>query len=132
MPFAARCWPVVGALVLSIGCVARPNPGRHAEGAFSSGNSVVTAAELARYTPGTSLLDALQRLRPSLLHPRGASALVSIDGTAPTDQGVLSTIAVSAVAEVRLLRATNSVGKPAILRNGDVTVGDVLLVVTRH
>lgn len=132
MPFAVRCWPVVGALVLSIGCVARPNPDRDAGAVSVSENSVLTAAELSRYAPGTSLLDALQRLRPSFLHPRGTSALVSIDRTAPTDLNVLSTIAVSAVAEVRLLRATNSVGKPAILRNGDVAVGDVLLVLTRH
>lgn len=132
MPFAARCYSVLGALlVLSAGCVARPNPGRLTGAAAGSGNSLVTAAELSRYTPGTSLLDALQRLRPSFLYPRGTSALVSIDGTAPTDQGVLSSIPVSTVAEVRLLRATNSVGRPTILPNGDVVVGDVLLVLTR-
>jgi hypothetical protein len=34
--------------------------------------------------------------------------------------------------EVRLLRATNSVGRPANLPNGDAVVGDVLLVVTRR
>lgn len=131
MPFAVRCWPVLGALVLAIGCVVRPNPARHKAAASVSGNSLVTAAEFSRYAPETSLLDALQRLRPTFLYPRGTSALVSVDGTAPTDQGVLSSIPVSMVVEVRLLRATNSVGKPTVLRNGDVAVGDVLLVVTR-
>lgn len=131
MPFTSRNWAALGALALALGCVAGPNPGRRADAASVSGNSVVTATELSRYAEGMSLLDALQRLRPSFLYPRGTSALVSIDGTAPTDQEVLSSIPVSTVAEVRLLRATNSVGKPTILRNGDVAVRDVLLVLTR-
>jgi hypothetical protein len=130
MSFTARWCSLLGIFALALGCVARPSTGRSTAATSVSGTSLITAAELSRYAAGTSLLDALQRLRPNLLRSRGTRALVSIDGTAPTDQGVLSFIPVSTVAEVRLLRATNSVGKPAILGNGEVVLGDVLLVVT--
>jgi hypothetical protein len=129
MSFAARWCSLLGIFAFALGCVARPSTGRSPAATSVSGNSLVTAAELSRYAAGTNLLDALRRLRPNLLRSRGTSALVSIDGTAPTDQGVLSFIPVSTVAEVRLLRATNSVGKPAIV-GGKVVLGDVLLVVT--
>jgi len=131
MPVVTQYCAALGVLALSLGCVAQLTPGRHEDAPSLSGNSLVTAAELTRYTPGTSLLDALQRLRPTILYSRGTSALVSIDGTAPTDQDVLRSIPVSTVAEVRLLRATSSVSRATVLTNGDVVVGNVLLVITR-
>ena len=131
MSFAPRCCSALGVLAFCLGCVVQPGAGGHRVTESISGTSLLTVAELSRYAPGTSLLDALQRLRPTFLYPRGTRALISVDGTAATDQDVLSSIPVSVVAEVRLLRATTSVGRSTILPNGDVATGDVLLVLTR-
>ena len=131
MRFSSRRVAMTGVLVLFSACVARPTTERRAQGASVSASSLVTSEELARYASGANLFDALQRVRPTFLYPRGSRALVSIDGTAPSDLSVLSSIPVSTVAEVRFIRATSPAGQPTVLPNGDVVVRDVLLVVTR-
>ena len=131
MRFSSRCVAMTGVLVLSNACVARPSTEHRPRGASGSSSSLVTSEELARYASGANLFDALQRLRPTFLYPRGSRALVSIDGTAPSDLSVLSLIPVSTVAEVRLVRATSAASRPTVLPNGDVVFGDVLFVVTR-
>jgi hypothetical protein len=62
----------------------------------------------------------------------GTTPRVSVDGSPPADLSLLRTIEASAVREVRLQRASSSVGHAAIAVNGDVIVGDVIVVMTRH
>jgi hypothetical protein len=76
-------------------------------------------------------MDALQQLRPYWLAARGAPPLVSVDGSAPADLASLRLIPVSTVYEVRLQRASSGVGRSTIMPNGDVIVGDVIVVLTR-
>ena len=76
-------------------------------------------------------MEALERLRPSMLLARGGRLpLVSVDGELSTDLSVLRTISVLLVREVRLQRASSSAGYSRILPNGDVIVGDVIVVTT--
>jgi len=94
--------------------------------------AVITSRDLARYVTRGSLMDALHQLRPFWLTPRGTPTLVSVDGAAPTEISYLQLIPVSTVHEVRLQRASSSTGHAAIMPNGDVILGDVILVVTRQ
>ena len=91
----------------------------------------VTAAELSRYAGGQSLLEALRRLRPTFLDSRGSHPMVTVDGSAAGDQSILSTIPVSHVFEVRLVKAGSPGSMPIVRPNGDVVVGDLILVLTR-
>lgn len=118
-------------LVIAGACAtsqSRSNPPRTAvsDGATST---VVTARELSE-TRG-SLLEVLERVRPSILMSRGTALLVSIDGSPPGDIALLKTIPAVTVHEVRLRRASSSVGRAAVSASGEVIVGDVLEVVTR-
>lgn len=116
---------------LAAGCSARVTARtstRESEGA--SGYTVVTATELARNGRHGSLMDALERLRPSMLISRGATPMVSVDGSPASDLSILRMIATSDVREVRLSRASSSVARSAILPNGDVVVGDLIVVTT--
>ena len=83
---------------------------------------VVTAAELKRAGEGRTLLAALQQARPGFL---------VIDGGPVTELGTLRLIPSGDVQEIRLIRATAGDSRSALLPNGDVIVGDVLLVLTR-
>ena len=76
-------------------------------------------------------MDALRRIRPAMLDGRGSKLMVVIDATPAMELSVLETLPVSAVAEVKLLRASSSVGRSALSSNGRVTVGDLLLVRTQ-
>jgi hypothetical protein len=105
-----------------------PHPTQVTEGVSSS--TVVTAEELARFGRQGSLMDALQRLRPSMLVSRGGTPLVSLDGSPPTAVSILRTIPASTVREVRLHRPSSSLGQSMVLPNGDVVVGDVIAVTT--
>lgn len=94
-------------------------------------STVVTAEELGRVAQQGSLMDALARARPSfILRSRGATPLVSVDGSALTELSILRTIEASAVREVRLQRASSGVVQPAIGPGGQVIVGDVIAVTT--
>jgi hypothetical protein len=91
---------------------------------------VVTAQEMARFVRQGSLMDALKQLRPSMLNARGSVPLVSVDGSPPVEASLLHLIPASNVREVRLQRASSSVGHIIIAPNGDVVAGDVILVTT--
>lgn len=96
-----------------------------------SPSTVVTTQEFASIVRQGTLMEALERLRPSMLFARGGRLpLVSVDGAPPTDLSVLRTISASHVREVRLQRASSSAGHSRILTNGDVVVGDVIVVTT--
>jgi hypothetical protein len=112
------------------GCYARaslPMPTRSSV----SASSVMTRQEFANIVRQGTLLEALERLRASMLIARGGRLpLVSVDGAPPTDLSILRTIPASVVGEVRLQRASSDVGHSRILPNGDVVVGDVIVVTT--
>jgi hypothetical protein len=118
--------------LLSVACmnrssVSRTEPVRLA-GDFSTR---VTAEELSHYAQGHSLMEALRMLRPRFLSGRGELLMVSVDGAPASDQSILSTIRVSDVLEVRLVKAGSIESRATIRPNGEIVVGDFLLVVTR-
>ena len=117
---------------LATGCSTRGLTARSStrESKGASEYTVVTAAELARTAQKGSLMDALERLRPSMLTSRGGTPLVSVDGAPASDLASLRMIGASDVLEVRLHRASSSVGRSAVLPNGDVVVGDLIVVTT--
>ena len=124
-------WLIVLLIVaLSTSCAS--NSGRHSSASETSGaapSAVITMAEMIRVASGQSVWTAVERARPWFLQGRGSVPRVSIDGSVPMELTVLRSIPVSEVHEVRLLRGGS--GNSAILPNGDVVVGDVILVLTR-
>jgi hypothetical protein len=113
-----------------VGCTTGVNEARPS-GESRSSSTVVIAADLSREPPTENLMDALRRIRPALLDGRGSKLMVVIDASPPMELSVLEMLRVSAVAEVRLLRASSSVGRSALSSDGRVTVGDLLLVRTQ-
>jgi hypothetical protein len=95
-------------------------------------DEVVTAKELGGIGQQGSLMDALARVRPGWLNSRGATTGVSVDGSRPSELAYLRTIPASDVLEVRLERSSSSVGRVNIAPNGDVIVGNVIIVMTRR
>jgi hypothetical protein len=119
-------------VLVAVGCVNRSTIARTGgSGVSIERGTRVTADELSRYAGGQSLMEALERVRPTLLVVRGARPSVSVDGAPPADQSILSSIPASDVFEVRLVRSGSAESVPAIRANGDVVVGDLLLVLTR-
>lgn len=119
-------------LLLLTACINRTTVSRaERRGVADERSTRVTAAELSRYADGQSLMEALQRLRPGFLVGRSRQPMVSVDGTAAGDQSILNSIPASDVFEVRLVKAGSSENMSAIRPNGDVIVGDLLLVLTR-
>ena len=95
------------------------------------GSTTVSATAL-RGQDG-SLYDALTRLRPWIIARRGGQQVfVSIDGSPLTDAAILKSIRASTVYEVRLRRASSSVGHAAASPTGAVIFGDVVEVTTRE
>ena len=126
---------VLGALLLvgaiNYGCTT-PASRRQSSSVDAPSATVVTADELARVVGSGSILVALERVRPSMLAGRGgASPFVSIDGSPPGDFSLLRSVPVSSVRQVQLVRASSSVARPAVADNGDIVVGDLILVLTR-
>jgi hypothetical protein len=95
-------------------------------------STVVTATEIGRVGLRGTVMDAVERIRPAWLLSRGSSPLVSIDGGAAADLSTLRMIPVSHVRELRLERSSSSLGRAAITPNGDMVVGDVIVVITRQ
>jgi hypothetical protein len=92
-------------------------------------SDVITTAELNRLTPGLSAMAAIEYARPRFLRSRGSVSAASIDGSPPADLSVLQAIPAADVREIRLMRRGG--GAPAaILGDGTVVVGDVILVLT--
>ena len=132
MLLARRILSLLAIAGLAAGCATHsPATRRPSETASPSASVVVTAQELARLVRQGSLMDALQQLRPSWLATRGTPPLVSVDGSTPTELSYLQLIPVSTVHEVRLQRASSSVGRSMIMPNGDVVVRDLIDVSTR-
>ena len=100
-------------------------------GRFSDA-TVVTAPELTRIARQGSLMDSLEWLRPEWLTSRAATPRVSVDGSPPTKLSLLRTIPASTVGEVRLGRSSSSVGHAAIAANGDLIVGNLIVVTSRR
>ena len=121
---------VLLAAILPAGCAMSTTPSARSHSAEVA-SSVVLAGELARFAHGMSLLTALEVARPWFLSVRGAVPTVSIDGSSAMELSWLRTISVTDVHEVRLIRAGRNLGRPAIMPNGDVVDGAVILVVTR-
>ena len=101
-------------------------------GAPDDRSTRVSAAELAHYAQGHTLMQALQMLRPFFLVVRGEQPMVSVDGAAASDQSILRTIPASEVFEVRLVKAGSSESRPTIRPNGDTVVADLLLVTRKR
>ena len=95
-------------------------------------NTVVTTQELDSIPQRGSLLDALKRLRPDWLMSRGGTPYVIVDGAPPTELSFLETIPASTIREVRIERASSSVGHSAIGPNGRVVAGDIIVVTSRR
>jgi hypothetical protein len=115
-----------------VACATGSGPARRSGDATDTAASisVVTRDELVRFGEHRTLMDALERLRPSMLGLSGRPPRVSLDGSPPAELSLLRTISVSQVREVRLQRASSSVGHSAIASNGAVVVGDVIVVTT--
>lgn len=133
--FVARIAVTVGAIAsLAAGCASNTVRAPRTNAALRDGSSasgVVTEQELSRTGRGGSLMDALARIRPSMLHSRGTGVpSVSVDGGPPGELALLRTISASLVREVRLQRLSSSVGQPVVSPNGDITLGDILVVTT--
>ena len=115
----------------AIGCAMRAGSSRDAT-SRTWATTVVTAQELESIVRQGSLMEALQRLRPEWLVSRGGAPYVTVDGAPPTDLSFLSTIPASTIREVRLERASSSVGHAAVASSGRVVVGDMIVVTTRN
>jgi hypothetical protein len=130
----ARCSAITLTMAGLSACYANtslPTPWSSGAGRSVSPSAVVTTQEFASIVRQGTLMEALERLRPSMLLARGGRLpLVSVDGAPPTDLSVLRTISASHVREVRLQRASSSAGYSRILPNGDVIVGDMIVVTT--
>lgn len=132
-PLAFR--KLLRALVLATvaaGCASAPirRPAAERNPVIGSSSDIIGLPELSRLSPGLSVMDAVEHVRPWFLRPRGSVSTASVDGSPPSDVSVLSLIPVSHVKEVRLLRG--DVGAPVAHRpDGTVVVGDVILVTTR-
>ena len=113
-------------------CVTGSGPARSSRDAIDHASSItmVTGEELARLGEHRTLMDALEQLRPSMLTSSGRPPRVSVDGSPPAELSFLRTISASQVREVRLQRASSSVGHSIIESNGDVVAGDVIVVTT--
>jgi hypothetical protein len=135
MSTLTRPWFITRTLCLLLvgACAAAPAPGATAKhGALDA----ITQAELADPTlAGSSLADAILRLRPRFLNTRGGglrglseSVRVSLNGAEPGPTSDLSRIDISDVAEVRYLSTSD-----ASLRFGTkASMGPVLLITTRQ
>jgi hypothetical protein len=122
----------ISSIALCSGCVTSHRAGMVGPSRSSTASDAVIASELTQGGLGQSLLAALQAVRPGFLTRRGTAPLVSIDGGPSADQSVLRMIPVGDVQEVRLVRSFAGAVRSSLLPNGDVVVGDVLLVVTRR
>lgn len=132
MPFARSATTLLAVAGLSAGCAthALRTPSASMMTTGASASTVVTAQELAGIIRQGSLMEALQRLRPFMLASRGTTPWVSIDGAPPAELSLLRTIPASEVREVRMLRASSSVGHVITAPNGDVIVADLIVVST--
>ena len=126
--------PVLILMILALSTSCASTSSRHSGASETSGaepSTVITMAEMTRVASDQSVWTAIERARPWFLRGRGSVPTVSIDGSAAMELSVLRTIPVSHVHEVRLVRGVGSASRAAVLPNGYVVVGDVILVKIR-
>jgi hypothetical protein len=123
---------IVAGLALCLGCASATTGREERQAEWAPpGASLFTSQELARYAQRGSVADLLEHASPAILG-RGRSMLVSIDGAAPVDRAVLSTILASTISDVRLVHSARSASAPpAIQSDGRVVSVDILYVRTR-
>ena len=131
MFFARRALFMVVIAGSVAGCAGRTVSSLDATTNLSAG-TLLLAQELAGITQQGTLMDALQRLRPGWLRARGASPMVSVDGGPAMELSSLRLISASLVREVRLERSTSGAGRASVGPNGEVIVGNVIVVTTGH
>jgi hypothetical protein len=95
-------------------------------------STTITELELARFHGTLSLEEAIRQARPWYLSGRGRVPAVSVDDGPAMEISVLRFIPVSDVHEVRLQRASSSLGKAMVTPTGDIVIGDVLYVTTKR
>jgi hypothetical protein len=106
----------------------RPSP---TWGTTSSSLVVISRQELLRAADSQSLMAAIRLTRPTWFTGRASGLGVSVNGSPMTDLSLLSSISVSDVAEVRLVRASQGGARARVTSNGDVVTSDLILVLTR-
>ena len=129
-----RCWMGLSASGLLFGCATpagSPAARQGTQAAFQSTGPTVAASVLSADGVDETVLDALGRYRPLFLHSRGAVPMVTIDGSPMMSLAILQTLTVSAICDVRLIRASSADGYVATTSTEGVTSGDVLYVRTR-
>jgi hypothetical protein len=105
MPLITR-WPArLAPLLMVLSCITGSGGTEVRPRAFNSLVPMATAADISEVGRDDTLLQALQRHRPLFLKSRGSAPMVSIDGAPVLDLSHLETLRVSAIKEVRLLRA---------------------------
>ncbi len=116
-PIAMRVPTLILCLALAAGCSAGGAPG--AASPAPRNPDVITAQELAS-VPYSNAYDAIQRLRPQMLQPRGGSATSSLtqeatygvkvylDGVPVGGLDDLKDIPLSGIKEIRYLNATDA------------------------
>ena len=104
------------------------SPAKPQGAAIASEAPSVTAADLFADGWDATVLDALRRYRPLFLRSRGVVPMVTIDGAPPANLSILETLTVSAICDVRLLRASTSREFVALTSASGVVSGDVLYV----
>lgn len=92
----------------------------------------ITEQELARFQSALSLEEVIRQARPWFLTSRGRVPAVSVDDGPAMELSFLRFIPVADVQEVRLLRASSSLGKAMVTSTGGVVIGDILHVITRR
>lgn len=117
------------ASLLVVACAGQPKPSTVGDG-LAREHDVITAEELARATPGSSLLNALQTIRPSFLAVRGERTWVTIDGGPIVEQQLLDEIRAADVLEVRLRRGSFSADYLTTFQKGAIRNPDVIAVTT--
>jgi hypothetical protein len=138
MSTLARPWLITRSLCLVLvcataACAPAPAPGA---GAKHGALDAITEDELADPAlAGSSLADAILRLRPRFLNKRGAglratseSVHISYNGSEPGPTSDLSRIDISDVAEVRYLSTADA----SLRFGGKGTMGPVLLITTKR
>ena len=120
----------IAVFVSAAACTHATNrPAPHASDGSSA--TTITLSELLARGASGSAYSVIEQLRPWLSSRGPRRVAVSIDGSPPGDLGLLHAISVATVREIRLMRASSTVGQPRITRDGAVELIDVIVVTTR-
>lgn len=99
-------WPArLAGLLMVVSCATGSRGTGVRPAAMNSLDPVATATDISESGRDDSLLQALRRFRPLFLKSRGSTPVITIDGAPVMDISFLGTLRVSAIVEVRLMRA---------------------------